>query len=50
VSSFTDDLSVKVLAEDRNGLGLFEVAEPFAFDIGFLGSGGDDYRPDGLPD
>jgi hypothetical protein len=39
VSSFTDDLLVKVLAEERNGLGLFEVAEPFAFDIGFLGSG-----------
>jgi hypothetical protein len=39
MSSFTDDLLVKVLAEERNGLGLFEVAEPFAFDIGFLGSG-----------
>jgi hypothetical protein len=39
MSSFTDDSLVKVLAEERNGLGLFEVAERFAFDIGFLGSG-----------
>jgi hypothetical protein len=39
VSSFTDDLLVKVLAEERKGLGLFEVAHPFTFDIGFLGSG-----------
>ena len=39
MSSFTEDLLVKVLAEERNGQGLFEVAQPFTFDIGFLGSG-----------
>lgn len=39
MSSFTADLLVKVLAEERDGEGLFEVAEPFTFDIGFLGSG-----------
>jgi hypothetical protein len=39
MSSFTDDLLVKVLAEERNGQGLFEVAQPFTFDLGFLGSG-----------
>jgi hypothetical protein len=41
VSSLTEDLLVRVLAEERNGLGLFEVAQPFAFDIGqdLLGDG-----------
>jgi len=39
MSSFTDDLLVKVLADERNGQGLFELAAPFTFDIGFLGSG-----------
>ncbi len=39
MSSFTDDLLVRVLADERNGQGLFEVAVPFTFDLGFLGSG-----------
>ncbi len=39
MSSFTEDLLVKVLADERNGQGLFEVAQPFTFDLGFLGSG-----------
>ena len=39
MSSFTEDLLVKVLADERNGQGLFEVALPFTFDLGFLGSG-----------
>ena len=39
MSSFTADLLVKVPAEERDGEGLFEVAEPFTFDLGFLGSG-----------
>ncbi len=39
MSSFTSDLLVKVLADERNGQGLFEVAQPFTFDLGFLGSG-----------
>lgn len=33
------DLLVKVLADERDGQGLFELAAPFSFDIGFLGSG-----------
>ena len=39
MSSFTEDLIVKVLAKQRNGLGLFELVVPFTFDLGFLGSG-----------
>ena len=40
MSSFTDDpLHVTVLADERNGLGLFELDAPFTFDLGFLGSG-----------
>lgn len=39
MSSFTADLLVKVLSEERNGIGVFELTHPFTFDIGFLGSG-----------
>lgn len=39
MSSFTDPLILEALASERDGQGEFALYRPFAYDIGYLGSG-----------
>jgi hypothetical protein len=39
MSSFTNPLDVRIMDEDRDGLGIFQLLTAFVYEVGYLGSG-----------